>query len=473
MPEMPEMPVMPEMTRAISAELDDMQGLLRSAFRTLPAACFGLYTLSDAAGGRRFLSRLATGVTSAAERSVPVATQVALSATGLRAIGMPESVVDRFSLEFRAGMAAPERSRFLGDDPATWTWGGPAGVAVDVLVCTYARTSEELHAATDKIDATAADCGVSSAKQLPTLALSLHEPFGFRDGISDPFVSELASSAQMAHPPAAQPVPLGEFVLGYPNIYGLQTQRPVLPTSLDLQRMLPVLASGTDAGNPAGGADLGRNGSYLVLRTLAQDTQGFDGYVREQARASGVDGELLAAKMVGRWRSGAPLTLSQDRDRPELAEANDFGFHDNDSRGLGCPIGAHIRRANPRDSLDPEPGSAQSLAVTDRHRIMRRGRKFTDADGGQGLHFVALNANLGRQFEFVQHTWLNNPKFGDLYDDVDPLLGPREDRSVFTVPAQPLRWRFAGLPDFVTTLGGEYFFLPGIRALHYLGEGSQ
>jgi len=156
----------------------------------------------------------------------------------------------------------------------------------------------------------------------------------------------------------------------------------------------------------------------------------------------------------------------------DLAEANDFGYHDNDPLGLRCPIGAHIRRSNPRDSLDPQPGSAQSLAVTDRHRIMRRGRKFTDTDGGQGLHFVALNGNLGRQFEFVQHTWLNNPKFGGLYDDVDPLIGPRDDRSVFTVPARPVRRRFAGLPDFVTTVGGAYFFLPGIRALHYLCEGS-
>jgi len=432
-----------------------------------------LYTLNDAAGGRRFLSRIATGVTSAAERNVPVATQVALSATGLRAIGMPESVVDGFSLEFRAGIAAPDRSRFLGDDPAAWAWGRPAGPAIDVLVCTYARTGEELQTATAKIDVAATECAVTRATQLQTLALSPLEPFGFRDGISDPYVSELASSAQVAHPPAAQPVALGEFVLGYRNIYGLQTQRPVLPDSLDLTKMLPVLAPGADEGNPAGGADLGRNGSYLVLRTLAQDTQGFDGYVRQQASAAGLDAELLAAKMVGRWRSGAPLTLSQDHDRPELAEANDFGYHDSDPRGLGCPVGAHIRRANPRDSLDPEPGSAQSLAVTDRHRIIRRGRTFTDADGGQGLHFVALNANLGRQFEFVQHTWLNNPKFGDLYDDVDPLLGPRDDRSVFTVPAQPLRWRFAGLPDFVTTLGGGYFFLPGIRALHYLGQWSE
>jgi Dyp-type peroxidase family len=460
------------MAPATDAELDDMQGLLRSAFRTLPSACFGVYTLSDAARSRTFLSRIAARVTSAAARNVPVATQVSLSATGLRAIGLPDAVVEGFSLEFQAGIATPARSRFLGDDPAAWTWGGPAGPQVDVLVCTYARTSEELHTAIAEIDAAAAEGGVAGATQLETLTLSPIEPFGFRDGISDPFVRELASSAQAADPPKAEPVPLGEFVLGYRNIYGLQTQRPVLPDSGDPNNVLPVLSPGADQDNPQGGADLGRNGSYLVLRTLAQDTAGFESHVREQAAASGLDAELLAAKMVGRWRSGAPLAMSHDRDRPDLAEANDFGYHDNDPLGLRCPIGAHIRRSNPRDSLDPQPGSAQSLAVTDRHRIMRRGRKFTDTDGGQGLHFVALNGNLGRQFEFVQHTWLNNPKFGGLYDDVDPLIGPRDDRSVFTVPARPVRRRFAGLPDFVTTVGGAYFFLPGIRALHYLCEGS-
>ncbi len=459
------------MAGATGAELDDMQGLLRSAFRTLPDACFAMYTLGEAAGGRRFLSRIAGRVTSAAARDVPVATQVALSATGLRAIGLPDAVVGGFSLEFQAGIAAPQRSRFLGDNLGRWTWGMPGGPRVDVLVCTYARTSEELHAEVAKVDAAAAEGGGSDAKRLETRTLSPTEPFGFLDGISDPFVPELASRAQVANPPAAQPVPLGEFVLGYRDIYGLLTQRPVLPHSVDPANLLPTVPPGTDQGNPEGGADLGRNGSYLVLRTLGQDTAGFDRYVREQASASGLDAELLAAKMVGRWRSGASLVMSPDRDRPYLADANDFGYHVDDPRGLRCPIGAHVRRANPRDSLDPSPGSAQSLAVTDRHRIMRRGRKFTDADGTAGLHFVALNANLGRQFEFVQHTWLNNPKFGDLYDDVDPLVGPRGERSVFTVPDQPLRRRFADLPDFVTTLGGAYLFLPGLRALHYLCEG--
>lgn len=300
--------------------------------------------------------------------------------------------------------------------------------------------------------------------------LTADEAFGFRDGISDPYVAELATRRQQDDPPSARPVPLGEFVLGYPNAYGLLTQRPVLPPGSDPSGHLPVLPPGRDATNPVGGADLGRNGTYLVLRSLQQDTAGFAEYVDQQSAASGIDAHLLAAKMVGRWRSGAPLALAPETDDPGLATANEFGYHHDDQRGLRCPVGSHIRRANPRDSLDPDPGSAASLAVTDRHRLLRRGRRFAAGNDSDGLHFLALNGNLGRQFEFVQHTWLDNPKFGRLHDDVDPIVSPRTGRSVFTVPDQPVRRRFADLPDFVTTLGGAYLFLPGLRALRFLAE---
>jgi len=456
-------------TPTTTAELDDMQGLLRSGFRTLPHAWYDLYHLGDAPAGRRLLHRLLPLVTSTDQRDVPVATQVAVSAMGLRALGLPGTVIEQFSLEFQEGMGAPARSRFLGDDPATWAWGAPTGPSVDVLVATYADTAEALAFTVDTILGWALEAGASLVRRLGT-QLTDDEAFGFRDGISDPYVAELASSRQQKHPPSARPVPLGEFVLGYPNAYGLLTQRPVLPAGSDPSRHLPVLETGQDAGNPSGGADLGRNGSYLVLRSLQQDTAGFAEYVDRQAAAAGIDAHLLAAKMVGRWRSGAPLVLSPEGDDPRLGTANEFGYHQHDERGLRCPIGSHIRRANPRDSLDPDPGSAESLEVTDRHRLLRRGRRFAAGNDSDGLHFLALNGNLGRQFEFVQHTWLDNPKFGRLHDDVDPIVSPRTGRSVFTVPDQPVRRRFARLPDFVTTLGGAYLFLPGLRALRFLAE---
>lgn len=454
-----------------AADADDIQGLLRSAYRTLPFADYGLYHLSDPEGGRHLLQRLVERATATSARRLAVATQVALTSSGLAAIGVPSRILAGFSFEFLGGMNSDRCSRFLGDHPSGWVWGSPDGVPVHLLVATFADSEAQLADAVGGVDALAASSGGSVIYRINSRELSSTEPFGFRDGISEPFVEELSTGRQREEGGPRTPVPLGEFVLGYPNMYGLQTQRPVLPLSLDPGRVLPALAPGEDRGNPDGGADLGRNGSYLVVRTLSQDTEAFASYLEASAAATGLEADLLAAKMVGRWRGGAPLALSPEVDHPDLAFANDFGYHTEDPSGLKCPLGAHVRRANPRDSLDPRPGSAKSLAVTDRHRLLRRGRIYTDGQE-KGLQFLALNANIGRQFEFIQHTWLNSSKFGGLYDDVDPILGPRSSDSVFTMPAEPIRTRLSGLPDFVNTRGGAYLFLPGIRALRYLGTGA-
>jgi Dyp-type peroxidase family len=226
-----------------------------------------------------------------------------------------------------------------------------------------------------------------------------------------------------------------------------------------------------------------------VLRQLRQDVAGFWRYVdRESRRADGSSDPQarlwLASKLVGRWPSGAPLATSPAHDDPRLAEWNDFGYGLTDRHGLSCPLGAHVRRANPRDSLDPEPGTDRSVEINRRHRILRRGRKYgagltidsvfnpdqADDETERGLHFIGLCANLQRQFEFIQHTWINNPKFDGLYDDVDPLVGTRPTGGCFTIQAQPIRRRLRDLPQFVTVRGGGYFFLPGIRALRYLAS---
>jgi len=167
--------------------------------------------------------------------------------------------------------------------------------------------------------------------------------------------------------------------------------------------------------------------------------------------------------------------LSPDGDNPELARADDFAYRETDERGFKCPIGSHIRRSNPRDSLGPT--AAKAKATANRHRILRRGRSYGDrpkdrlVDDGidRGLHFLCLNSDIERQFEFVQQTWCNNPVFGGLNGEVDPLVGnlTRGD-EIFTVPADPLRTRVHNLERFVTVKGGAYFFLPSISALRYL-----
>ena len=128
----------------------------------------------------------------------------------------------------------------------------------------------------------------------------------------------------------------------------------------------------------------------------------------------------------------------------DLGKDNDFLYHHDDSEGLACPVGAHIRRTNPRDSLGPEPGSDKSLAVNRLHRLLRRGRTYgpplspsfdpaevlaSEARATAGCFFICLNANIARQFEFVQHTWVNNPKFGGLYEETDPIIGVAVQRG--------------------------------------------
>jgi len=151
-------------------------------------------------------------------------------------------------------------------------------------------------------------------------------------------------------------------------------------------------------------------------------------------------------------------------------------FAETDRDGFACPVGSHIRRANPRDALafPAEPG--RSLAIANRHRIMRRGRPYheTSTESGkvieQGLLFIAINASLQRQFEFIQQLWLNNPKFNGLYDERDPLSSANPGDGTLTIQSNPVRERAHGLPRFVTVRGGAYFFLPSIRALKFLAQ---
>jgi Dyp-type peroxidase family len=452
----------------------DIQGIVTRGYSTLRHARFTLYACDDQPAARALLGWLLPRVTTAARKfSADTAAQVAFTPSGLNRLGLPEKATTGFSLEFVAGMAGPHRSRFLGDvgesDPRGWIWGGPDGPAIDGLILLYARSAELLDERQGELARQFATAGARAIAVLDTLERQDREPFGFHDGISQPLIQGLPKASR-----ASRSVRAGEFVLGYRNGYGQLTDRPLLPRSSDRERLLPPDPGGS------GQADLGRNGTYLVLRQLEQDVDGFWRYVAEATRRpDGSDDrraqDALAAKLVGRWRSGAPLVKAPYRDDPALAEDNDFGYHHTDPLGLACPLGAHIRRANPRDSLDPRPGTDASLQVNSLHRLLRRGRSYGPAGanrgpaGASGLYFICLAANLARQFEFVQHTWLNDPTFNGLYDDADPLLGSRQSRGrTFTVPARPVRRRYRGLPQFVCTRGGAYFFLPGISALRYL-----
>jgi Dyp-type peroxidase family len=293
----------------------------------------------------------------------------------------------------------------------------------------------------------------------------------------------------------ASPVNPGEFIFGYENAYQKFPFSPTVPAALDAN---DVLAADERDGQRR---DLGRNGSYLVIRKLEQDVDAFWQFMREHSRAE-VDAPVdegraqwLASRFMGRWPSGAPVALCPLEDDAKVAadpkRVNDFGFH-GDPAGLACPLAAHVRRTNPRDAVSNH-SEEESLTLTGRHRLLRRGRSYEErggpaavsgagtADGAggpvrRGIMFVALNTNIRRQFEFIQHTWVNNPKFAGLYDARDPVVGANhepqseEPASEFgmVIPGRPLRTHLTGIPRFVHTRGGGYFFLPGRRALQFL-----
>jgi Dyp-type peroxidase family len=460
-------------TPASTLDLHDVQGLFARGYGDLKAAAFLLLGIEEAAAARRWVGALGAELTRADERPAERALNVAFTSSGLERLGLDRGALALFSNEFVTGMTTPHRVRILGDlgenAPERWEWGGPGGPQIDAVLLLYARDNGVLASFEEEQTRGLGAGGLGVVRRLGTADLDGVEPFGFRDGVSQPFVEGLAKTG-----PPETTVRAGEFLLGYTNEYGLYTDRPLLDQAADPGGVLPRDAAGS------GRADLGRNGSYLVFRQLSQDVAGFwqfaDSATRRPDGSSAPDARLrLAAKMVGRWPSGAPLTLAPDADDPAFAEANDFAYYEHDRRGTRCPIGSHIRRSNPRDSLDPRPGTADSFEINRRHRLLRRGREYGpplppdealagDDGADRGLHFMCLNANIARQFEFVNHTWLNNPKFDGLYDDADPFFAP----GAFTIPTQGVRERVTDVPRFVTVKGGAYFFLPGLAALRYL-----
>jgi Dyp-type peroxidase family len=246
-------------------------------------------------------------------------------------------------------------------------------------------------------------------------------------------------------------VALGEFLLGHTDEEG---SLPDAPTP-------DVLA---------------HNGTFLIYRRLRQDVAGFRRLLRDQAVHLGGDEELVGAKIVGRWTDGSPLELSPDRPDPGLGRDrqrnNDFRYGQ-DGVGERCPIGAHIRRANPRDAL------GFNEQMVSRHRLIRRGIAYgpplpegvRDDDGtDRGLLFIAAMASISRQFEFVQSQWLNDGNIFDLGTDRDVITGDQGVTSKMTVQGSPPRFLWP-LPRLTVTRGGEYLFMPGITALEWLAQG--
>jgi Dyp-type peroxidase family len=484
-------------------DFNDVQGLLRFGYGKMTQASYALLRVRDAAAARAWLR--AVPVTSALTMNPPppTALQVAFTAPGLSELGVPSSVIAGFSPEFITGMTEESRTRRLGDvgsnAPAQWSWGYDSDLP-HLVVMFFA---EPPGLTTFIQGATGPDWSraFEEMRWLKTADLDGVEPFGFTDGISQPRIDwERQRDPTRPQIDYSNVVALGEFLLGYPNEYNKYTDRPLLDPDAASADLLPA----EDA--PAK-KDLARNGSYLVMREMEQDVRAFWQFVSQET-GNGDAAAKLAATMVGRTRAGDPLVPIQEEPIPGISpdEAGENRFtYEGDPSGSACPFGAHIRRANPRNPDFPgRPASFLKRVITMLgfgpkgfrddlmspvrfHRILRRGREYgpgllpEDAlspalpnEPARGLHFICLNANISRQFEFLQNAWIVNPKFSGMTGESDPLLGTRAELPGCPVTAdfnQPrddrLRKRVDGLPQFVTVRGGAYFFLPSLRALRY------
>ena len=492
-----------------AVDFSDVQGLVRFGYGKMRGASYALLRVKNSGAARAWLqTALRTEAIATAETRRPApstALQVAFTAQGLRAIGIPDAIVDGFSPEFLAGMGNPNRARRLGDieanDPQKWAW-GYGGNAPDLLVMFFANPNQ-LAGFIQESKGGAWPDAFEEIGWLGTADLDGVEPFGFADGISQPEI-DWSQTRDVNEPQIdyTNVVALGEFLLGYCNEYDKFTTRPLIDPDPASRRLLNAL----DAPEKK---DVGRNGTYLVMRQLQQDVRGFWHFAKKQSGGDEGAAERLAEAFIGRTRQGSPLVRSQEKLIPGVGSdpddvcLNQFTFA-KDPTGTRCPFGAHVHRANPRNTDYPgrptgleklitmlgfgPKGFREDLMSPVRfHRILRRGREYgpglppydadlpaPEGDPERGLHFICLNANISRQFEFLQNAWVNSSKFSGLTGETDPLLGNREPlpgcplTNGFTEPrTDGVPAHVSGLRQFVTVKGGAYFFLPSLSALRF------
>jgi Dyp-type peroxidase family len=366
--------------------------------------------------------------------------------------------------------------------------------AVHGLLLLYDKDEKAVRTWAQQVEDALAPHNVKVVRRLP-LELRLddnkigREHFGFADGLSQPIPfgddggdgtgddSVVLSNGRPATRDPWHGVPLGEILLGHTNAHHEKAPGPYVKDDA-----LGKSAELKPEGAPEGFLNFGLNGSYMVVRELRQNVAAFwnsvhDGAAKIRAQDPGathVTAQWLAERIIGRNIDGhllCPngLLAADEHKQPQ----NAFGFIGTDPDGRGCPMGSHVRRGNPRDGLAKNEAAAQNLLdAANNHRILRRGRKYgttikdprQDDHEERGLLFICLNTDIARQFEFVQQTWILNSNFATLFDETDPLVGPK---GQFTIRDQPLR-RIVEVDTFIQMAGGEYFFLPSIPALNYL-----
>lgn len=434
-------------------EIDDIQHFLLTRTPAL-AARYEFLSFRRPDAGRAWLSGLIdkVGTGRSVGSSSPDSRWVTLAFTwnGLRVLGLDEASLATFPEEFKQGMAA--RAEILGttgaNHPEHWL-GGLAGTELHAIVILFARdVAERERCKKEHAQYLSQIGGVQILSALDLEAAYPGEPrehFGYRDRVSHPVIE---GTGEEPPPGAGPPIKAGEFFLGYVDETG------VLP-------MMP---------QPEG---LSRNGSYLAYLRMEEHVGAFREFLRQHGPTA-EEQELVAAKMMGRWRSGAPLVLTPQNDDPalgvDLKRTDNFNYATMDPYGYRCPVGSHIRRMNPRDTVE-------NIRI---RKMIRRGGTYgprlpegSPDDGVErGIAAFIGCASLVRQFEFAMNVWVNDPNFKELGNERDPLVGTQDGTFDMTIPKRPVRKKIKGLPAFTTIRGGAYFFLPGIRALRLLASGD-
>lgn len=462
----------------------DIQALVAAGFKDLPHGEYLLLTIGDgrAADAKAWLAQLLAAQPELVVSVETVAQRlggrrqrlvtVAVSHEGLLALGLRPSASRPFPSTFVDGMGQADRARLLGDDDAaSWRWAdcavsedaakqGAQRQVVHLLVAHYWADARHGHVCPLLSGHTLAAAGmrverVCADRRGFDAQGNTIEPFRFMDGISQPQVAGLRADlerdyrdAEGAKRLAAERdrIAAGEFLLGQGNEYGELSYAPSVE------------------GYP-GDTAFAAAGSYVAVRQIRQDVVAFEEF--EATYPAGPDGVLITERLIGRRRDGTPLCPFNADD----LRKNDFAYFTTDLEGYGCPRGAHMRRANPRDSLGHDPVDGEKSARL--HRLLRRGRSYRQEGGNdgkdeRGLFFMALNADLDRQFALIQQRWIANPGFDGLADEGDPLLG--QSQRAFTIQGPLLSERVTGLPRFTEVVGGGYFLLPSLPALYFMAQ---
>jgi len=494
----------------------EAQGIVVSGFAHLPVSQTLMLAFEWEKGTRggawlKALEKVAPVTPADGKQDPSVA--LGITAMGLRKMGLPDEILSEFSPPFLEGMFQVDRMRRLNDRVGTnWSEcvidGGPlwsantppekiddgqnllsslpgrdptaiqTAITVDAILLLHCKDAAEATSWGERVAQALAASGVKVVRDKQTsLGFDengmVREHFGFVDGLSQP--TPWDSDAVVDGGPApdrVNGVALGDVLMGHVDGHHETTKGPLVSKD----GSLPINPDDPD------NLDLARNSTYMVVRELRQDVAGLWNDAAKVAAGMGSDpetgkprrSEYVAERIIGRSMDGDVLRPHgvAPRTDPKVPD-NEFTYFDEDRHGLGCPLGSHMRRGNPRDGLATKPSQKRSLLQSsNRHRIIRRARKFgpyiqdrTVDDGVErGLMFCVVNADIERQFEFVQQIWMMSPSFSTLFDETDPLLGPGTSQ---TYGAQPVRRRVE-IGNHVKLAGGDYFFLPSLPAIEWL-----